>query len=161
MVGSPQITLITINVSDIYTYIILERSLVCLYEQIWPTSRPPSPLVSKSDLLAYPLPPLWSHDENCIHSNHEEGGAPVAASVGEEYDVYTGCLRKRCALLARLQDWTGGWFFNVTENHQVDHMNIFMLQRVMCVLRITISSESKVLKTDSYGKSSFLYDQNC
>ena len=66
--------------------------------------------VSKSDLLAYPLPPLWSHDENCIHSNHEEGGAPVAASVGEEYDVYTGCLRKRCALLARLQDWTGGWF---------------------------------------------------
>ena len=48
-----------------------------------------------------------------------------------------------------------GDLFNVTENHQVDHMNIFMLQRVMCMLRITISSEGKVLKTDSYGKSFF------
>ena len=37
---------------------------------------------------------------------------------------------------------------NMTENHQVDHMNISMLQRVMCVLRITISSENKVIKTD-------------
>ena len=35
----------------------------------------------------------------------------------------------------------------------VDYMNIFMLQRVMCVLRISISSESKVLKT---GKSFFI-----
>ena len=48
-----------------------------------------------------------------------------------------------------------GDLFNVTENHQVYHMNIFMLQRVMCVLRITVSSESKVLKTDSYGISCF------
>ena len=48
-----------------------------------------------------------------------------------------------------------GDLFNVTENHQVHHMNIFMLQRVMCVLRITVSSESKVLKTDSYGISFF------
>ena len=46
-----------------------------------------------------------------------------------------------------------GDLFNVTENHQVHHMNIFKLQRV---LRITVSTESKVLKTDSYGKSSFL-----
>ena len=53
-----------------------------------------------------------------------------------------------------------GDLFNVTENHQVDHMNISMLQRVMCVLRITISSESKVLKTDSYGKSFFLVVSN-
>ena len=49
-----------------------------------------------------------------------------------------------------------GDLFNVTENHQVHDMNIFMLQRVMCVLRITVSSESKVLKTDSYGISFFL-----
>ena len=48
-----------------------------------------------------------------------------------------------------------GDLFNVTENHQVHHMNIFMLQRVMCVLRITVSSESKVLKTDSNGISFF------
>ena len=45
----------------------------------------------------------------------------------------------------------------MTENHQVNHMNISMLQRVMCVLRITISSESKVLKTDSYGISFFFF----
>ena len=44
-----------------------------------------------------------------------------------------------------------GDLFIVTENRQVHHMNLFMLQRVMCVLRITVSSESKVLKTDSYG----------
>ena len=62
----------------------------CLYNTWTPTLQPPSPLVRESDLLVYPLPPLWSHDENRNHSNHEEGGAPVAASGGEEYDVYTG-----------------------------------------------------------------------